>query len=186
MRRLFCCLVVFFFLGGCGSSIEPMDKALALRSKLQQSEGCEFVAVVTADYFDKVQSFALQCTGDTSGNITFQVLEPSSVAGISGRIDSRGGKLTFDEQALLFSLMAETRISPVGAPWILLQALRAGYIRGCSDADGVLTIHIDDTFGDDALQLIVRTNSENVLVSAEIFHQERRILTVQIEQFVYL
>ena len=185
MRRIFSCLIVLFLLGGCSSS-EPMDKALTLRSTLLHSEGCEFVAVVTADYFDKVQRFSLQCTGDVSGNITFQVLEPSSIAGVSGTIDSRGGKLTFDEQALLFSLMAETKISPVSAPWILLQAMRAGYIRGCSETEGGVTIHIDDTFGEDQLQFILCVNSENNLISAEIFHRERRILTIQIEGLVYL
>ena len=185
MKRFVPLLMVLLLLNGCSGTQKPIDKAMSFRSRLLQSNGCSFVAVVTADYFEKKQVFKLQCSCDAGGNVRFEVLEPTSIAGITGTIDGQGGKLTFDEHALLFSLMAESRISPVSGPWIMLQAMRSGYIRGCADTNDALTIHIDDTLGQDTLQLVLGINTEK-LVSADIFYHQRRILAIQIEDFTFL
>lgn len=186
MKRLLALLLSLLFFCGCGGKPEPIDRAMTFRSDLLQSNGCSFVATITADYFDKLQTFKLQCCCDTLGNISFEVLEPTSISGITGRIDSTGGKLTFDEEILLFSLMAGNVISPVSAPWIVMEGVRSGYIRGCADSDCGLSIHIDDTFLQNTLQIILETDSEYIPKFAEIFYQERRILTIQIESFAFL
>lgn len=186
MKRIVALLMVFLFLGGCGSAPKPIDKAMLLRTKLLQSNGCDFKAIITADYFDKLQVFKLHCRCDAGGNLKFEVLEPSTISGVTGEVNAQNGKLTFDENALLFPLMAENRISPVSAPWIVLEAFRSGYIRGCTETDDTLTTHIDDTLAQNTLQVILLSNLEEKLISAEIFYHERRILTVQIEDFAFL
>lgn len=186
MKRFLSLLLIVLFLFGCGGTQRPIDKAMSLRSEILQSNGCSFIATITADYFDKVQVFKLQCRCDTVGNISFSVLEPASISGITGKIEGQGGKLTFDDHALLFSLMAGNNISPVSAPWLMLNGLRSGYIRGCADSNDGLSIHIDDTLGQDSLQIILQTNSKGILSAAEIFYRDRRILAIKIDDFTFL
>ena len=186
MKRFLPLLLILLFLFGCGGAQKPIDKAMSLRSKILQSNGCSFNATITADYFDKVQVFRLQCSCDTAGNISFSVLEPASISGITGKIEGQGGKLTFDDHVLLFSLMAGNDISPVSAPWLMLNGLRSGYIRGCADSDDGLSIHIDDTLGQNTLQIVLQTNSNGILSATEIFYQQRRILAIKIDDFTFL
>ena len=186
MKRFVFLLVALLFLCGCGKTAKPIDKAVTFRTKLLQSSGCEFVATITADYFDKLQIFKMRCRCDHAGKLAFEVLEPASIAGITGQIDGQTGNLTFDDQALLFSLMAENRISPVSAPWIMLEGLQSGYISSCAETENGLKLYIDDTLNDEKIQLILWVDARDALLSAELFYHERRILTVAVEAFTFL
>ena len=114
------------------------------------------------------------------------VLSPESISGLTGKLSIEGGALTFDEHALLFPMLAGDRLSPVSAPWVLIRTLRSGYIGGCSENQNGLSIHMDDSYNDDALQVIVQTNTEVIPISAEIFYRNNRILTVIVEDFSFL
>ena len=70
----------------------------------------------------------MDCKADSSGNLTFTVVKPETISGITGTLSGDGGNLTFDDTALHFELMAENQLSPVSAPWILIKTLRNGYI----------------------------------------------------------
>ena len=186
MKRILPALLILLILFGCDTDTAHMDDALALRNRLLDCSSCEFTATVSADYGSEIYSFKMHCKSTAGGNLTFEVLQPASIAGITGTLSGEGGKLTFDEHALLFSLMAGDRISPVSAPWIMLRALRSGYIRS-SGKDGDLTvIHIDDSYESDALQLIFQLNNDEVPLFAEIFYKDTRILTIIVENFTTL
>lgn len=186
MKRVFPIVFMLFLLAGCGKSSEPLNRAMTLRSKLLQASGCEFVAEITADYSEELLEFKMKCKCDSNGNVTFQVVAPESISGITGKISSEGGNLTFDDHALLFSLMADGRLSPVSGPWIAMRALRSGYIRGCGEEESGTVIHLDDSYDQDSLQVIVHTNEETVPISAEVFYQNYRILTIVIADFTFL
>jgi hypothetical protein len=167
-------------LSGCTGS-GAMDRAMELRQQLQNS-GCGFVATLGVDYGDCVQEFVLRCDGDRTGELRFEVLAPEEIAGITGSVDGLGGKLTFDDRVLTFEPLAEGRLAPVTAPWVVVNALRSGYLSACTGTKTGLTISLDDTYRADALRVEVRTLGDTP-VFAEIFWEGRRVLSLRIENF---
>lgn len=186
MKRLAAVIFLMLLLCGCTKNDEQMDRVLALRAKLLQSKGCSFDAVITADYGDAIHRFTLACQSDEKGTLTFTVSAPENIAGITGRVDGEGGKLTFDDQLLAFPLLADGQVSPVSGPWIFVKTLRSGYITACGgDGDFLLTT-IDDSFADDALQLDIWLTGEDVPVRAEILWRNRRFLSLEVKNFRFL
>lgn len=163
-----------------------MDRALALRQRLLDGGGCSFEATVTADYGEYLHSFVLRCQADASGKLTFEVLAPETISGITGTMNAEQGTLTFDQEILAFSPLADGQVAPVTAPWILVHTLRGGYISACGEMEQGLILSINDSYADDALGLEIRLDEHDLPVSAEIIWQGRRILSMQIEDFEIL
>lgn len=182
VKKLSVLLIVLLFLGGCSGKQEELERAMTLRAKLLASE-CSFDAKITADYGDKLYVFAMACQGDSRGNLTFTVTEPESIAGITGIISQDGGRLTFDDTALAFPLMADDQLTPVSAPWIFLKTLRGGYLTSANTEEELLHLTIDDSYEEDALQLDIWLDGQNLPVQADILYDGRRILTVQVSNF---
>lgn len=179
-------MLALVFLSGCTGKDGEMDRCMALRAKLLGCESCSFDAVITADYGDAVQTFALRCEGDSSGDLGFEVLEPESIAGITGRFEAGEGKLTFDDAALSFPLLADGQVTPVSGPWILLKTLLGGYLTACGMEEELLRLTIHDSYEDDALQLEIWLNDADLPVQAEIVYCGRRIITMEVENFQIL
>lgn len=186
MRRILACVVIMLLLAGCSNSSKGMDRAISLRSKMLSTEGCSFVGNITADYGDKVYSFTLDCRAQKDGTVSFEVISPEEIRGIKGNISPIGGKLTFDQQALLFEIMADGQISPVGLPWIFIKTLRSGYIKGCNAGNDGLYMQIDDSYADDALHMEIWTDTHDIPLRAELLWQGRRVLSMTVENFVFL
>ena len=152
MKKVWILMLLTVFLTGCSAESE-LQQGMAFRDTLLSGNGCSFEAVVTADYGDQLQEFAMDCRGDSQGNIEFCVTSPETISGITGNISEAGGALTFDDTALHFELMAEDTLSPVSAPWIFLKTLRSGYIVSACYEENLLHLSIDDSYDDDALRL---------------------------------
>jgi outer membrane lipoprotein-sorting protein len=182
VKKLSVLLIVLLFLGGCSGKQEELERAMTLRAKLLASE-CSFDAKITADYGDKLYVFAMTCQGDSRGNLAFTVTEPESIAGIKGILSQDGGKLTFDDTALAFPLMADDQLTPVSAPWIFLKTLRGGYLASANTEEELLHLTIDDSYEEDALQLDIWLDGQNLPVQSDILYDGRRILTVQVSNF---
>ena len=159
---------------------------MELRSKLLQASRCSVDAQITADYGDKIHIFAMDCHGDSKGNLTFTVTEPDTISGITGILSEEGGKLTFDETALHFDLLAEQQISPVSAPWILLRTLRSGYMTSACAEEGRVRLSIDDSYEENPLRLDIWLNQENQPEYADILYDGRRILSLTVDHFEIL
>ena len=185
MKRIIPILLILVLLAGCAGARDTMDRAMALRSALL-AKGAEFDAAVTADYGDKTYSFGMHCRMEAQGKVTFSVTAPETIAGITGTVSTSGGKLTFDGNALAFTLLADGQVSPVSGPWLLMKTLRSGYLTSCGVEDGCLRIAIDDSYEDDALHLDVWLDESDCPKRGEILWKGRRILTVEIENFVFL
>ena len=169
-------------LSGCTKQEDTMGQALRLRSQVQ-SGNCAFDAQITADYGDKLYTFMLHCQMDVSGDLTFVVIEPTGIAGISGKIDASGGKLTFDNVVLAFDMMADGQLTPISAPWVFATALRGGYITATGN-DGKYTIlTIRDSYAEDALTVDISLDAQQIPVCAQITWQDRRILSMVISNF---
>ncbi len=185
MKRIAILLLVMVLLCSCAGDAGQMDRAMALRGKIQQKE-VSFDASITADYGDKVHTFAMQCHGDTMGNMKFTVTAPESIAGIAGTVAKGSGKLTFDDKILAFDILADDLISPVSGPWVLLETLRSGYLTSCSQEGGLLRVAIDDSYEENALHLEVWLNSEDIPQRCEIYWQGRRLLSMDVKNFTFL
>ncbi len=186
MKRLFSFVLIIIMLTGCSSQQSDMEHALKLRQQLTSADDCSFTAVITADYIDQVHMFTLACTANNVGDITFEVLEPESISGITGRISSDGGKLTFDDTVLAFEHLADGQFSPVSASWVLIRALRSGYLSACGRDGNYTKVLIDDSYNDDTLHLDIWLDGDHLPARAEILWQGRRILSLEIKNFKFL
>lgn len=185
MKRIAILLLVAVLLSGCAGDTGQMDRAMALRGKIQQRE-VTFDAAITADYGDKVHTFAMECHGDTQGNLKFTVTQPESITGISGTVAKGSGKLTFDDKILAFDILADDLISPVSGPWVLLETLRSGYLTSCSQEGELLRVAIDDSYEENALHLEVWLDNEDNPQRCEIYWQGRRLLSMDVKNFTFL
>ena len=186
MKKYAISLLLCFLLAGCGEQNTELNDALELRTKLLQGSGCSFTAQVTAQYGDALYSFAMDCTADRSNCLLFTVTQPESIAGITGKLTSDTGELTFDDTALQFPLEADQQLSPVSAPWILLKALRSGYIASVCREEGQLRLSLDDSYREDTLRLDIWLDTDHLPEQADILQNGRRILSVTVKDFVIL
>ncbi len=185
MKRLSCILCLMILLSGCRSTDTSMTRAMEFRTKLL-SHAVAFDSEITADYGEQTFTFQVSCDADAQGELTFTVKGPESISGISGKINSSGGKLTFDDQALAFALLADGQVSPVSAPWLLMNTLRCGYLTSSATERDNLRLSIDDSYADDALHLDVWLDSMNIPVRGEILWKGRRILSMDVTNFRFL
>lgn len=162
-----------------------MDRAMAMRVKLL-AQSVAFDAAITADYGNMTYTFSASCTSDTQGTLTFSVTEPQTIAGITGTVSAAGGKLTFDDQALAFEMLADGQVTPVTGPWILMNTLRSGYLTSCGAEGEGIRLAIDDSYEDDALHLDIWLDENDLPVRGEILWQGRRILSIEVSNFKFL
>lgn len=186
MKRMVAVGLLLLALTGCAKADQALERAMGLRAKLLASDGCRFQAKITADYGEKIQTFRVSCQADTQSNVTFSVIEPETIAGIGGTISGKGGALTFDDQVLAFPLLADDQLAPVSAPWIFLQTLQGGYVRSCGVEGDMIRVTIDDSYEDDALRLDIWLGEDDLPVRGDILYRERRILSLEIEEFQIL
>ena len=186
MKKCTIWLFCFMLLTGCAKQPEGIEIGMELRSKLLQAKSCSFEAEIKADYKDKIQTFVMHCIADPAGDITFTVTKPDSISGISGKLTGEGGKLTFDETALHFELMAEEQLSPISAPWLFLETLRSGYLTSACQEDNMTRLSIDDSYEENALRLDIWLNPQNMPKHAEILYDNRRILSLDVVNFTIL
>lgn len=183
MKKAASLLLTLLLLTGCSDSRARIDRAMELRSRLLSSDGCGFTAEITADYGDELHTFSMDCTCDSQGNLSFTVTEPETISGITGTIAQDGGRLTFDDTALEFPLLADDQLTPVSAPWIFLKTLRGGYLTSAGEEGELLRLTIDDSYEEDALHLDIWLNADNTPVRADILYDGRRILSLSIADF---
>ena len=185
MKRILGFLVIMAIATGCSSENREMDKAVAFRERLLSAEGCSFSAAVTADYGDSLQEFSMDCQGDQTGKLGFEITKPQSIAYIRGEITASGGNILFENQALYLPLLTDDLLTPASAPWIFLKTLRSGYITSAGSEGQLLHLSIDDSYEDDALNLDIWIDGDRP-VRADILHEGKRFLSLEIENFQFL
>ncbi len=185
MKRFLGIILIFLMLCGCSHENNAMDVAVNLRNTLFKSDTCTFDAQVTADFGEMFYTFKMHCKTDGQ-NLLFEVVEPETISGVSGSVAQEGGKITFDDQALLFDTIADGRITPVSVPWLLMKTLTGGYIRGAGKISDGFLIQLDDSYDEDPLKINLQLNMQEVPVFAEIFWQGKRVASIKVENFVIL
>ena len=183
MKIISCILTVMFLLTGCGTSTSEIDAVIELRQRLMVNS-CSFVAEITADYGDTLYNFQMQCCADSTGSMTFTVISPDTIAGITGQINHEDAKLTFDDTVLSFPPLSDGQLAPVMAPWVFLNTLRSGFLSGCGTIGDQYLIYADDSYADNALHLEMITDSAMVPLGTDIFWNQQRIISIQISDFI--
>lgn len=184
MRRFPVVLLLVMFLFGCSNSDSQLNRVLQLRDTVLKCQSCSFTAVITADYGDMTHTFEMICYADSGGNMTFEVIEPETISGITGKISSDAGMLTFDDQVLMFEMLADDQITPVSAPWLMLRTLRSGYISTCGQDEQNLRVQIDDSYFEDSLRADIWIDENNVPVRAEFVWKGKRIVSIDVADFI--
>ena len=179
MKRFLPLLLVFFL--GCSGRDLAMEEALALRSRCLAGN-VSFVAEIRADYITNIESFKLNCSFGETGEMAFAVTEPDDIEGIRGTVTGTEGTVAFDDMVLGYPLLAEGRLSPLAAPWVLVKALREGCIIAVGREGELLHLTIDDTYADNALTLDIWLEDGRV-EEAEIAWEGRRCVTMTVEDF---
>lgn len=171
---------------GCSAKENALEQVTDLRKTLLEADGCTFQASITADYEDKVHTFQMTCSVDSNGKLDFTVIAPETISGISGYISYDGGNLTFEEKVLAFPKLADGQISPIYSPWLFINSLRGGYLSGYSEESDGMCIYIDDSFCDHPLKAEVKMDKDMIPTHVEFIWQNRRILSLDIQNFLIL
>ncbi len=182
MKKFAAIVLCIIFFSGCKAETAT-HHAIELRNKITSAQACSFECTVTADYADRIYSFRMKCTFDSAGSMTFSVLEPETISGIGGHVDAKGGKITFDDQALLFDLLADGYISPVSAPWLFMKTLRSGYLDSCTEYENGYYITVDDSYEEKPLLIEIWTDKDNLPYRAELLWEGRRVLSLDVTNF---
>lgn len=177
-----CCTLIC--LSGCAAA-EPEQTPLQFRTALLQAGGCSFTADVTADYGESVAAFTLDCTFTPDTGASLTVTAPESIAGITARADQSTACVTFDDTQIGFAPLADGRLAPLAAPYVLGQCWAGEYIDCTGAEDGCLRTTY--RMGYDEQELVVDTwfsREPLAPVRAEISFDGTLILSASISDFV--
>ena len=180
MKKLLLPLMLVLFFTGCGQGNTP--RGMSLRQRMNDSNGCAFTAEVRAYIGKEEYVFSMDCECGNSDTVTFTVTAPESLSGITGELSSGSGSLTFDGQALAFPMLAQGTMSPISSVWVLLHALRGGYLTD----EGKEGLTIDETYQGVPLRLSVTLDNEDMPTFTEIFQDGERILSLALTNFRFL
>ena len=180
MKRYLPLLLVFFL--GCSGPDPAMEVALELRSRCLGAGQITFEAEICADYITSIEQFTLECAFDGTDTMTFTVAEPEEISGIRGTVSGTEGTVGYDDTVLGFPMLAEGRLSPLAAPWVLVKALREGCIIAVGREGEMLHLTVDDSYADNALTLDIWLEDGKV-EAAEIAWEGRRCVTMTVEDF---
>lgn len=176
-------LLVAVLLTGCSSENQELERGLRLRETLLKAEEVSFQADISADYGDSLQLFSMNCQANAGGEIRFEVTAPDTISGITGVLSEKSGMLTFDDVALHFELLTDEQLSPVSAPWILLRSLRSGYLSAAGMEGESLRLTVHDSYEEDALQLDIWLDSQDMPRRAEVLYDGKQILSLDVRAF---
>ena len=186
MKALGSLMVVMILLSGCTSGSEGLEGAMAFRDRLLDASGCRFVVNITADYGTEVDDFRMEVHSDADGNVAFEVIEPEPISGITGTVTRSGGALTFDDTILGFPMLAEGRLAPISAPWVLLKALRSGYISSVGKEGEQWRLTVLDSYEEDALVIDVWFENDWRPIHSEILFKGEKILTMALSDLRFV
>lgn len=186
MKRVLFVGFLLFLLIGCSSQDRIMNKVILLRSQIDKAETINFQCKVTADYGDSLYVFGLNCEYGSNQTLKWEVSEPETIAGLCGSIVNDKGQFVFDQEKLMFELLADGQITPIGAPWVLLKAIHSGYVRSCGVDDDCVQVQIDDSFSGLQFSVDVWLDKEGTPKRGEIIWQGRRIVSIEIIDFKIL
>ncbi len=161
-----------------------MEQAITFRGKLISGDGCSFRAQITADYGQEVQHFTLACDADMEGMVSFCVVEPDTIEGITGKMEGEKGTVTYDGLQLAFPLMVYDQISPVAAPALTVACWMKEFILSAGISEDIYRVSYEKKIN--GKDLLIDTYFENdIPISAELCYNGYRIVNINITDFSF-
>ena len=158
-----------------------MKSAMELRTELL-ARGCSFTAGIEAHLDDGTAEFTVNCACAPDGNVTLEVTEPASIAGITATVAPGAGNARFDDVALEFGLLADGQLAPMAIPELLYRAWTQEYIRGAGvDGDRFCAVYLSG-WGDRELT-VEQWISDGVPVYADLWFGTTNAASVTISDF---
>lgn len=183
-KRLAVLLLLPLMLCGCAKRNVPAQEALAFRTQLMQVGKCSFTADMKVDYGSRVYEFSVLASY-TPEETKLTIQSPEEIAGICATVTENGTKLQFQESELEFGKLANGTVSPVSAPWLLVQCWIGEYIASSgSDADMERVTYLKGN-ADSELSVDTWFDKEGVPVHAEFIYDNFRCLIVDIRDFSF-
>ena len=184
MRRIFLLVLILVMLTGCKSEESILSQGIAFRGALLSAGGCSFRGEITVDYGQEVSSFTLDCVADHEGNVSFRVLEPETIADITGTIARDEGVVTYDGLQLAFPLLVYDRISPVSAPGLVVECWLKEFILSAGISQNIYRATYEKKIQEKIL-LIDTYFEKDIPISAEVCYNGNRIIEMKISEFSY-
>lgn len=128
MRRWVCVpmITLCLLLTACGRTGE--DEAASLREHYHDMAGCSMEALVTCDQEGLEWEAKLKCEYVPGGEITVEVLEPETIAGVRAVLNDTDWSLEFEDASLNVGFLSEEAVSPATCLPRLMSALRDGWL----------------------------------------------------------
>ena len=128
MRRWVCVpmITLCLLLTACGRTGE--DEAASLREHYHDMAGCSMEALVTCDQEGLEWEARLKCEYVPGGEITVEVLEPETIAGVRAVLNDTDWSLEFEDASLNVGFLSEEAVSPATCLPRLMSALRDGWL----------------------------------------------------------
>ncbi len=161
-----------------------MAQAIEFRGELISQGGCSFRAQITADYGQEVQNFTLDCDVDEEGTVSFYVVEPDTIEGITGSVEGESGMVTYDGLQLAFPLMINDQISPVSAPALTVSCWMKEFILSAGLFEDLYRVSYEKKINNKDL-LIDTYFEKDIPISAELCYNGYRIINIKIMDFSF-
>lgn len=184
LKRTVFSLLTLLLLSGCTAVQTADQELLRFRSELLGAGGCAFDLDVTADFGDSISQFSLSCTFDPNHGARIRVTSPDSIAGICAGIDADASFVSFDGMQLALGSLAQGKLAPLAAPYVLASSWAGEYIAFTGRENGLLRATF--RMGYDEKELTVDTwftASPMAPVSAEISSGGQTVLRAEISNY---
>lgn len=195
MRRFLTCapmILLLLLLCACGKDSKAEERALSIRAQLVNAEACVMQADLTADYGDRVYTYALNFDWKKAGQSSLTVLKPDNIAGVTAVLEEGKTALTYEGTSLDTGTLSDEGLSPLDALPALLKAGREGYISGASFEKCGDTQAVEVTYGDpekgEAMSVTYRiwyAADTGTPLQAEIMNQGKTVLRCTFSSFSY-
>ena len=173
-----------FLLCGCSGQNQAWNTAMELRTKLLE-RGCRFTAQIEAHLDDGTAEFTLSCVCLPDGNVTLEVTEPDSIAGITATVEPGGRNAKFDDVGLDFGLLADGQLAPMAIPQLLYGAWTRDYIREAGiDGETRNAVYLSG-WGDRELTVEQWLTKDGTPVGADLWFGTKNAAGVQIRDFAF-
>ena len=164
--------------GGTGG--EAGDARMSYRNMA----GCVMEAEVSCTQDGAAWEATLRCDYVPEGETTVEVLAPETIAGITAHVKDSAADVSFDDTQLGLGSLANGRLAPLAAPYVLGQSWAGAYIDSTGTEDGLLRATY--RLGYDKQELVVDTwFTEEPFTPqyAEISADGRMVLSIRISNF---
>lgn len=143
---------------------QTSEEARSFLNRCGEASQLQFRADISSRQSEMVKKLTLDCVTEPDGAVSFTVIRPERIAGVSGSIGADEGKLFRPDGGL----------RTVASPWMLLHALRCGKLQSCTRRKGILVVQLAAWYNREPVPVELHIR-KGKLLSAQLHWREQRI-----------